>query len=143
VFALIVAPTGQESGFAGSVALAIVMLPLIARSSYEVLLLVPSSLREAADSLGVERWRAVRSVILPAAMGGIATGAILSVARAAGETAPLLFVNSIYNPNTTQLVIFGHGVPNIPIYIFTPMTFPRPRRSPAPGGRRSCCSPSS
>ncbi|MBV8955077.1 MAG: phosphate ABC transporter permease PstA [Solirubrobacterales bacterium] len=126
VFGLIVAPAGRESGFAGSVALAIVMLPLIARSSQEVLLLVPSSLREAADSLGVERWRAVRGVILPAAMGGIATGAILSVARAAGETAPLLFVNSIYNPNATQLVIFGHGVPSIPIYIFTTYDLPSP-----------------
>jgi phosphate transport system permease protein len=100
------------------------MLPLIARSSQEVLLLVPSPLREAADALGVERWRTVRGVILPAAMGGIATGAILSIARAAGETAPLLFVDSIYNPTATQFVIFGHGVPSIPIYIYTTFDLP-------------------
>ncbi len=126
VFGLIVVPTHRESGFAGAVALAIVMLPLIARSSQEVLLLVPNILREGADALGVERWRSVLGVILPAAMGGIATGAILSIARAAGETAPLLFVNSIYNPTTTELMIFGHGIPSIPIYIFTTYDLPSP-----------------
>lgn len=119
IFGLLVSTTHVESGFAGSVALSIVMLPLIARASQEVLLLVPGTLREAADALGVARWRTVLGVILPAALGGIATGAILSVARAAGETAPLLFVDTIYNPNATQLNIFGHGVPSIPIYIFT------------------------
>lgn len=124
IYGLIVAGTHQETGFAGSVALAIVMLPLIARASQEVLLLVPNNLREAADSLGVERWRTVVGVILPAATAGIATGAILSIARAAGETAPLLFVNSIYNPVQTQLNIFGHGVPSIPIYIFTNYDLP-------------------
>ena len=109
----------SESGFAGSVALSIVMLPLVARSSQEVLLLVPGTLREAADALGVERWRAILTVVLPAAAGGIVTGAILAVARAAGETAPLLLVDSLYNPNSTQLFIFGHGVPNIPVLIYT------------------------
>ena len=109
----------NQTGFAGSVALAIVMLPLMARSSQEVLLLVPNSLREAADALGVSRWRTVLSVILPAASGGIATGAILSMARAAGETAPLLVCNSIFNGTVTQLNPFGHGVPSIPILILT------------------------
>ena len=118
VFGLMVVGHG-ESGFAGSVALSMVMLPLIARSSQEVLLLVPATLREAADALGVERWRAILTVVLPAAMGGIVTGAILAVARAAGETAPLLLVDSLYNPNNTQLLIFGHGVPNIPVLIYT------------------------
>ena len=100
------------------------MLPLIARSSQEVLLLVPGNLREAADALGVDRWRTVVGVILPAAVGGIATGAILSIARAAGETAPLLLVNSIYNPNSMQLNLFGHGVPSIPVYIWTTFDLP-------------------
>jgi phosphate transport system permease protein len=118
VFGLMVVGHG-ESGFAGSVALSIVMLPLIARASQEVLLLVPGTLREAADALGVERWRAILTVVLPAAAGGIVTGAILAVARAAGETAPLLLVDSLYNPNSTQLLIFGHGVPNIPVLIYT------------------------
>ena len=118
VFGLMVVGHG-ETGFAGSVALSIIMLPLIARSSQEVLLLVPSTLREAADALGVERWRAVLTVVLPAAAGGIVTGAILAVARAAGETAPLLLVDSLANPTQTQLLVFGHGVPNIPVLIYT------------------------
>jgi phosphate transport system permease protein len=117
VYGLIVLSEHKETGFAGSVALAIVMLPLMARSSQEVLLLVPNSLREAADSLGVSRWRTVLTVILPAASGGIATGAILSIARAAGETAPLLITNSLFNTATTQLNPFGHGVPSIPMFI--------------------------
>jgi len=118
VFGLLVAG-GKESGFAGAVALSIVMLPLIARSSQEVLALVPGTLREAADALGVDRWRGVVGVVLPTALGGIATGAILAIARAAGETAPLLFVDGIYNANTTELNLFGHGVPNIPVLILT------------------------
>jgi len=118
VFGLMVVGSG-ETGFAGSVALSIVMLPLVARSSQEVLLLVPGTLREAADALGVARWRAILTVVLPAAAGGIVTGAILAVARAAGETAPLLLVDSLANPTQTQLLIFGHGVPNIPVLIYT------------------------
>ncbi len=124
VYGLIVIPEGAESGFAGSVALAVIMLPLIARSSQEVLALVPGSIREAADALGVDRWRAVLGVILPVASGGIATGAILSIARAAGETAPLLVVNQIFNPTATQIDLFGHGVPSIPMFIYTNYDLP-------------------
>jgi phosphate transport system permease protein len=119
IYGLIVIPQGKFTGWAAGVALAIVMLPLTARASQEVLLLVPESIREAADALGVARWRAVLGVILPTAAGGIATGAILAVGRAAGETAPLLICNQLYDPNATQLDIFGHGVPSIPMYIFT------------------------
>ena len=90
----------QQSGFAGSVALAIIMLPLIARGSQEVLLLVPDSLREAADALGVSRWRSVLGVILPSALGGIVTSTVLAVARAAGETAPLILATSVFDPAT-------------------------------------------
>ncbi len=118
IYGLIVIPEHQQSGFAASVALAIVMLPLIARASQEVLQLVPGTLREAADALGVSRWRTVLGVILPAALGGIVTGVILAVARAAGETAPVFIVNSLFNPNFTQLNPF-HGVPTIPMYILT------------------------
>lgn len=119
VYGLIVIPERKASGLAGSVALSIIMLPLVARASQEVLLLVPGSLREAADALGVSRWRTVLTVILPVATGGIATGAILAIARAAGETAPLLICDGIFNPNTTELMVFGHGIPNIPLLIFT------------------------
>jgi len=123
VYGLIVIPQHRESGFAGAVALSIVMLPLMARASQEVLLLVPSSLREAADALGVNRWRTVLTVILPAAVGGLVTGAILAIARAAGETAPLLICNSIYNPNATTFDLF-HGVPSVPMYIYTTFDLP-------------------
>jgi len=118
VYGLVVIPAHQESGIAGSVALAIIMLPLVARASQEVLLLVPNSLREAADALGIERWRTVGTVIMPAALGGIATGAILAIARAAGETAPMLIVNQIFSPTSTQLNPL-HGVPTIPMEIWT------------------------
>lgn len=117
VYGLIVIPMHRESGFAGGIALAIVMLPLVARASQEVLLLVPGSLREAADALGVSRWRTVLTVIIPAAVGGIATGVLLAAARAAGETAPLLICDSIYAPNATTLNLF-HGVPTVSMFVW-------------------------
>lgn len=125
IYGLIVIPQHRQSGLAASIALTIVMLPLMARASQEVLLLVPNSLREAADALGVNRWRTVLTVILPSALGGIATGAILAIARAAGETAPVLICNSIYNPNTTTFDIF-HGVPTVPMLIYTSVELPIP-----------------
>ncbi len=94
VYTMIVAAHGQ-SALAGSIALAIVMLPLIARATEEVLLLVPPSLREAGLALGMSRWRTTMQVVVPAAFGGILTGTTLAVARAAGETAPLLFTTSL------------------------------------------------
>jgi phosphate transport system permease protein len=120
VFGLLVVGHHQ-SGFAGSIALAIIMVPLIARASQEILLLVPGTLRDAADALGVSRWRTVLTVILPTAVGGIVTGTVLAFARACGETAPLIFVSSIYR-NQVTFDFFGHsgqGMPNIPTYIFT------------------------
>lgn len=123
VYGLIVIPQHRESGFAGAVALSIVMLPLTARASQEVLLLVPGSLREAADALGVSRWRTVLTVILPAAIGGLVTGAILAIARAAGETAPLLICDQIYNPSATSFDLF-HGVPSVPMFIYTSYDLP-------------------
>jgi phosphate transport system permease protein len=125
VYGLLVIPLHQESGLAGGVALAIVMLPLMARSSQEVLLLVPGSLREAADALGVTRWRTVLTVILPAAAGGIVTGVILATARAAGETAPLLICDSLYNNNSIEFNLL-HGVPSVPMLIFTSYDLPLP-----------------
>jgi phosphate transport system permease protein len=123
VYGLLVIPLRRDSGLAAAVALAIVMLPLMARSSQEVLLLVPGSLREAADALGVSRWRTVLTVILPAALSGIATGAILAIARGAGETAPLLICDGIFNPNTTSFDLL-HGVPSVPMFIYTSFDLP-------------------
>ena len=106
-----------QSAYAAAFALAIVMLPLVARASQEVLLLVPSALREGGLALGVSRWRTVLGVILPTTFGGILTGAVLAMARAAGETAPLLFTSSIFNPAVSTDVT--HALPNIPVLIFT------------------------
>jgi phosphate transport system permease protein len=107
----------QQSAFAGSVALAIIMLPLVARGTQEVLLLVPGSLREAADALGVSRWRTVLGVVLPSALGGIVTSTVLAVARAAGETAPLILLDSVYDGSRVSFNPF-ETVPNIPVTIF-------------------------
>lgn len=118
VFALLV-EFKTQSGFACSVGLAIIMLPLVARGTQEVLLLVPGNLREAADALGVSRWRAVLTVILPSAMGGILTATVLAVARAAGETAPPLLLSSVFSGKEAIFNFFGEAVPNIPVTIFT------------------------
>jgi phosphate transport system permease protein len=116
----------HASGFAGSVGLAIVELPLIARGTQEVLLLVPPGLREAADALGVSHFRSVVGVTLPAALGGILTSTILAMARAAGETAPLLLATGIFANGKTTFDIFGQGVPNIPVMIFQLSEAPDP-----------------
>jgi len=123
VYALLVIGHTQ-SGIAGAFALAIIMLPLIARATQEVLLLVPSTLREASLALGVRRWRTVLGVILPSSVGGILTGTVLAVARAAGETAPLLFTCSIF-ANTVQTDV-TKPLPNIPVLIFTYSEQPDP-----------------
>lgn len=94
VYGLIVVAHGQ-SGYAGAFALAVLMLPLVARSTIEVLALVPDSMREAALGVGAPRWRMTLGVVLPQTIGGVLTGATLAVARVAGETAPLLLVNSL------------------------------------------------
>jgi len=91
VYAVVVRPMGTFSTFSGGIALAMIMVPLVTRTTEEMVLLVPHELREAALALGVPRWRTTISVIARTAMSGIATGVILAVARVAGETAPLLF----------------------------------------------------
>jgi phosphate transport system permease protein len=94
------------SGLAGSFALACLMLPVVIRSTYEMLRLVPNHLREASYALGATKARVTLTVVLPAALGGIVSGALLAIARAAGETAPLLFV--ILNVESTNTNLF-HG----------------------------------
>ena len=102
---LVVGQVGGSSfaGWKGSVALALLMLPVVTRSAEVVLQLVPDSLREAALALGAPRWRVTMSVVLPTALPGLVTGSLLAVARAAGETAPLLFTVAIVNAATANL----------------------------------------
>lgn len=91
VYALVVLPMRRFSALAGGIALAVIMLPTVTRTTEELVRLVPSALREAALALGVPKWRAIISVVLRTALPGIATGVMLAVARVSGETAPLLF----------------------------------------------------
>jgi phosphate transport system permease protein len=106
----------HQSVFAGGFALSIIMVPLVSRTTMEVLSLVPNTLREASYALGVSKWRTVLSVILPTAIGGIITGTTLAVARAAGETAPLLFTCAIAG----QIVTWNPSLStaSIPVTIF-------------------------
>lgn len=106
---------GQYNGFAGSVALAVIMLPIIVRTVDEVLRLVPDSLREASLAMGVPRWRTILRVVLPTARAGMTTGILLSVARAGGETAPLLLTalgNQFFSLN------FREPMAALPIQIY-------------------------
>jgi phosphate transport system permease protein len=91
VYTLIVLPFKHFSTIAGGVALALIMIPIVTRTTEEMIRLVPTSLREGALALGAPQWRVTLGVVLPAAASGIATGAMLSIARVSGETAPLLF----------------------------------------------------
>jgi phosphate transport system permease protein len=106
-----------QSALAGGVALSIVMLPLISRASLEAISRVPTTLIDAADALGVARWRTIAGVILPTASNGIVTATILAVARAAGETAPILFTCSLFTQNISINPL--QPVASIPVEIFT------------------------
>lgn len=123
VYGLVVVGHGQ-SAFAGSFALACIMLPLVARSTMEVLALVPASLREASLALGVPRWRTTLSIVLPQTIGGIVTGTVLAVARAAGETAPLLFTSSLVGTQVGWSP--HHALQTVPVAIFELAESPDP-----------------
>jgi phosphate transport system permease protein len=104
------------SGFAGSVALAIIELPIVVRTSEEMIRLVPNALREASYALGIPRWKTITRVVLPAASTGITTGVMLAIARVIGETAPVLLVvdnNNFFNNNP-----FKNPQASLPVYIF-------------------------
>ncbi len=123
VFGLLVVGHVQ-SGYAGAFALAIIMLPIVARSAHEVLDLVPSSLKEASLALGIARWRTVLTIVVPTAASGLITGALLAVARVAGETAPLLFTSSI--ASTLVSTDPSKALSSIPVRIFELSEGPSP-----------------
>jgi len=114
----------HQSAFAGGFALAIIMVPLVARATMEVLALVPGQLREASYALGVSKWQTTIRVVLPTSFGGILTGTTLAIARAAGETAPLLFTCAIAG----QVVDWNptHSMQSIPLMIFQNSESPDP-----------------
>ena len=91
IYTAVVLPMGRPSGLAGALALAVIVIPIVARTTEEMIRLVPNSMREGALALGAPQWRVSWNIVLPAAASGIATGAMLAIARVTGETAPLLF----------------------------------------------------
>jgi phosphate transport system permease protein len=121
---LVINHVGNTSfaGWKGSVAVALLMLPVVARSAEVVLLLVPDSLREAALALGAPRWRVVRRVVLPTATPGLVTGSLLAVARGMGETAPLLFTAGATFVASADL---NQQMNSLPLQIYTDITNPR------------------
>ncbi len=110
------------SGLAGAFALGCLMLPVVIRSSYEMLRLVPDPLREASYALGATKARVTLTVVLPAAIGGIVSGALLAIARAAGETAPLLF--TILTVTTANPNVFSGASTSLPSQIFVNASSP-------------------
>jgi phosphate transport system permease protein len=115
VYAVMVATTRSFSGLAGVVALAIIMVPVVVRTTENMLVLVPNTLREAAFALGAQKWRVITSITLRAGRAGVVTGVLLALARIAGETAPLLFTalsNQFWSVNLLE------PMANLPVTIF-------------------------
>jgi len=122
VYIVLIVGTGSSyAGYKGSIALALLMLPIVTRSAEVVLLLVPNGLRESALALGAPRWRVIGRVVLPTALPGMLTGMLLAVARAAGETAPLLFTAAAANATTLNLGAFMNS---LPVQIYNDITKP-------------------
>jgi phosphate transport system permease protein len=115
VYELVVRPTGHFSGYAGAISLAIILIPIVVRTTQESLLLIPDTMREAGFALGMPRWRVTRQILYKAAMSAIMTGILLGVARIAGETAPLLFTalnNQFWSADLNA------PLANLPVVIF-------------------------
>lgn len=115
VYSLVVAPLGGYSGAAGSIALALIVIPVVVRTTENMLNLIPSSLREAAYALGTPKWKLILMITLRAAQAGVVTGVLLAVARIAGETAPLLFTalsNQFWNADLSE------PMASLPVVIF-------------------------
>src|SRR5580704_793509 len=115
-YSLVVLPVKHFSALAGGLALAVMVIPITVRSTEEFLRAVPNSMREGAMALGASKWRTIATVIVPAASGGILTGMLLSLARVAGETAPLLFTafsNRYWSPGWSQ------PIASLPVMIYT------------------------
>jgi phosphate transport system permease protein len=119
--ALIVGTGSSYAGYKGSLALALLMLPVVIRSAEVILLLIPRELRESALALGAPRWKVIARVVLPTALPGMVTGVLLAIARASGETAPLLFTAA-----TTRNTDFNlsHFMNSLPVQIYNDVTSP-------------------
>ena len=125
IYIVLIVGTGSTyAGYKGSLALALLMLPIVIRSAEVMLLLVPAALRESALALGSPHWRMIARVVLPAALPGMVTGILLAIARAAGETAPLLFTAAYTKATTSDL---GGFMNSLPVQIYNDVLSPTPR----------------
>lgn len=131
LFVLIFGPE-IRLGFGGSVALSLLMIPIVVRSTEEMLRLVPDDLREASYALGVPKWRTIVKVVLPTSIGGIITGVMLATARVIGETAPLLVIAG--KTDSVNFNLFGERMTTLPVYIYYSFTQPGSVPFDAPPG---------
>ena len=131
LFVLIFGPQ-IRLGFGGSVALSLLMIPIVVRSTEEMLRLVPDDLREASYALGVPKWRTIVKVVLPTSLGGIITGVMLAIARVIGETAPLLVIAG--KTDSANFNLFGERMTTLPVYIYYSFTQPGTVPFDAPPG---------
>ncbi|KQV07293.1 phosphate ABC transporter permease PstA [Leifsonia sp. Root112D2] len=120
LFALITGSPGIRSGFAGAVSISVLMIPVVVRSSEEILRLVPNELREASYALGVPKWLTVLKIVLPTSLAGLVTGVMLAIARVIGETAPLLIVAGFTTSMNYNL--FNDRMMTLPVFIYTQYT---------------------
>jgi phosphate transport system permease protein len=121
-FALLTGVAGIRFGFGGAVALSILMIPVVVRSTEEMLKLVPNELREAAFALGVPKWLTIVKVVLPTSMAGITTGVMLAIARVIGETAPLLIIAGF--TQSMNYNMFNERVMTLPVFVYTQFANP-------------------
>jgi phosphate transport system permease protein len=122
VYIVLIVGTGSTyAGYKGSLALSLLMLPVVTRSAEVILLLIPNALRESALALGAPRWKVIFSIVLPTALPGMVTGVLLAIARAAGETAPLLFTAAATHETTFDL---GKFMNSLPVQIYNDVTSP-------------------
>lgn len=133
-FAMILGP-GTKTGFVAAVALSVLMIPVVVRSSEEMLKIVPNELREAAYALGVRKWRTILKVVIPTAISGIASGVTLAIARVIGETAPLLVTAGF--ASTINMNVFSGWMSSLPTFIYTQIMTPTSPSNPDPSTQRA------
>jgi len=121
LFVLFFGP-GVRMGFGGAIALSLLMIPVVVRSSEEMLKLVPNELREASYALGVPKWRTILKVVLPTALAGIVTGVTLAIARVIGETAPLLIIAGM--SDSVNFNLFNDRMATLPVFAYSAVSSP-------------------
>ena len=134
LFATIFGP-GTETGFVASIALTVLMIPVVVRSSEEMLRIVPNELREAAYALGVRKWRTILMVVIPTAISGIASGVTLAIARVIGETAPILLTAGF--ATKINFNVFSDWMASLPTYIYFQILNPTSPSNPGPSIQRA------